>query len=121
MSSLGINSKLLPLKKYISSEQKIGKWIDGKTIYRKVLTFSNTSTQIISNQIDNIIYTHCLFRDTAGDWRTIPWLFSQSNNIGSGSWAGGFIITSTGNLVFQLGSDLENISRGIFIVEYTKQ
>ena len=76
-------SKLI---EYTTDEIAVGKWIDGKTIYRKV--FTSTNIQNISTGItpDSIIKIECLTHQTVGSWRTIPWLFSLNDTTGNGLW-----------------------------------
>ena len=106
---------------YSTSEIAVGTWVDGKTIYRKV--FTGTSTLNISTGItpDNIIKMECLTHQSVGSWRTIPWLFSMNDAIGSGAWAGGFYFNDSDSTIrFQLGSNLAAVNKVIVIMEYTK-
>lgn len=134
MRSVGVN--FLPTKNetlmlkgidlsntYSTTEQVVGYWIDGKPIYRKVITQSNTNdiTNVADN-VDNVIKMECVVRQTtANAWRNIPWLFVMNNGYGGASWAGGFYFDVPNNLIhFQIGSDLGTIDRMIMILQYTK-
>ena len=134
MRSVGVNylptkNETLMLKgidlsnTYSTTEQVVGYWIDGKPIYRKVITKSNTNdiTNVADN-VDNVVKMECLIRQTtANAWRNIPWLFVQNNGYGGASWAGGFYYDVPNNLIhFQIGSDLGTIDRVIMILQYTK-
>ena len=47
------------LKIYSDEEQLIGKWIDGKNLYRKVISFDyfpNNSQRVVSTHINNLEY-----------------------------------------------------------------
>lgn len=92
---------------YSTTEKAIGTWIDGKTIYRKVFTGTNTTNISTGITPDNIIKMECLTHQTAGAWRTIPWLFSLNDSTGNGSWTGGFYFNDSDSTIrFQLGSNL---------------
>lgn len=135
MRSVGIN--VLPTKNetlmlkggidlsntYSTSEQVIGYWIDGKPIYRKVFSKSNTNDITnVASDVDNVIKMDCVVRQTtANAWRNIPWLYVQNNNFGGAGWGGGFYYDVPNNTIhFQVGSDLGTIDRAILIIEYTK-
>ena len=51
MSNFKLNKDLLPDEVYSTDEKIIGKWIDGKPIYRKVLQVTTSSSL---NQFNNI-------------------------------------------------------------------
>lgn len=135
MRSVGVN--VLPTKNetlmlkggidlsntYSTSEQVVGYWIDGKPIYRKVFSKSNTNDITnVASDVDNVIKMDCVVRQTtANAWRNIPWLYVQNNNFGGASWGGGFYYDVPNNIIhFQVGSDLGTIDRAILIIEYTK-
>lgn len=134
MRSVGVN--FLPTKNetlmlkgidlsntYSTTEQVVGYWIDGKPIYRKVISQSNTNTiNNVADNVDNIIKMECVVRQTtANAWRNIPWLYVQGTSYGGAAWAGGFYFDVPNNIIyFQVGSDLGTIDRLIMILEYTK-
>lgn len=106
---------------YSTSEIAVGTWVDGKTIYRKVFTGTNATNISTGITPDNIIKMECLTHQTAGAWRTIPWLYSLNDAIGSGAWAGGFYFNDSDSTIrFQLGSNLAASNKIIVIMEYTK-
>lgn len=116
-----LETQISDLVEYTTDEIAVGKWIDGKTIYRKV--FTGTSTSNISTGItpDNIIKMECLTHQTAGAWRTIPWLYSLNDATGNGTWTGGFYFNDSDSTIrFQLGSNLTALNKVIVIMEYTK-
>lgn len=106
---------------YSTSEQVAGKWIDNKPLYRRV--FFQTNANNISNvalNSENIIKMECLVKRTGyNTWRTIPWLFVNNDSLGDVSWAGGFYFNNN-TVNFQLGSNLNEIDKLVFIIEYTK-
>lgn len=114
----------LEVGNYSEQEKKIGKWIDGNNIYRKVVSFSAINNSIdtgISN-LNELISISCLIKAKPDDsWRTLPWIFVLNNSIGDNSWAGGFFLRSDGIISFQTGSNISNISKGYCIIEYTKK
>lgn len=115
-----VNGEILDI--YSTSETKTKKkWIDNKPIYRKVFTGSSIQTVNTGlTEIDDIVKMEMLIRinDATKPWRNIPWLFNSGT---ATSWMGGFYLRAdTGQIVFQMGSELTNIDRYIIILEYTK-
>ena len=108
---------------YKTTDHKVGTWIDGKPIYRKVITQNNTNniTNVFSN-LDNVIKMDCLVRrKTTIEWRNLPWLYVYNDNYGNAVWGGGFYYNQSQNTIhFQVGSSIGDIDRLILIVEYTK-
>ena len=112
---------------YSTEEKIVGTWIDGKRIYRKVLSFSasdftyNTMhfNHNISN-IDNIVTQKCNWYDSAADrWRTVP-----SSYYGSLEWSAQFG-TSASQITFELGNAAltrvrESATKIFVTLEYTK-
>lgn len=116
-----LQNQLNDIGQYSTSEIAVGTWIDGKTIYRKVFTSTNTTNISTGITPDNIIKMECLTHQTVGAWRTIPWLYSLNDTIGNGSWAGGFYFNDSDSTIrFQLGSNLAALNKVIVIMEYTK-
>ena len=102
-----LETQISDLVEYTTDEIAVGKWIDGKTIYRKVFTGTNTTNISTGITPDNIIKLECLTHQSGGSWRTIPWLYSMNDAIGSGAWAGGFYFNDSDSTIrFQLGSNL---------------
>lgn len=110
---------------YSTDEIKTNKrWIDGKPIYRKVIT-SNSYANPINTGITNLetmVKMNVIISQTSnGDWRNIPWLFNGGNAIGDQSWAGGVYYQIENNaLNFQMGSSLKDYKKMIAVLEYTK-
>jgi len=112
----------ITIDNHYSTEEKLtgGKWIDGKSIYRKVVGFNTISTIDTGfNSYDTLISANCLVKASNSKdrgWRTIPWLY----DIGDKSWEGGFRLGEDGKIYFQVGSSLSDIQRGHIVLEYTK-
>ena len=111
-----------PLVNYSTSEVDTGiKWIDGKTIYRKV--FAGTSIVNINSGIsslDTMIKFDMYIKDNtnAGGWRSIPWLYNTTTD---STWMGGvYFKTDDKTIRTQMGSALGDISKYVIIMEYTK-
>lgn len=101
------------------TEVVVGKWHNGKTIYRKLLRGSNLQT-INIGEFDEIVGVKMMTRARQNEWRPIPWTFANGSAVG-GTWTIGFYIRSNGDLIFQGGSDvLANVNYFHIIVEYTK-
>lgn len=116
-----LETQISDLVEYTTDEIAVGKWIDGKTIYRKVFTGTNATNISTGITPDNIIKMECLTHQTEGAWRTIPWLYSLNNTTGNGSWTGGFYFNDSDSTIrFQLGSNLAAVNKVIVIMEYTK-
>lgn len=109
---------------YSTTEQKIGTWINGKPIYRKVYSFTSLGTLAlnIAGTIEDVISANCTLKQKDyPHWRTLPWLWSQGTTFGGADWAGGFFIRVESNdIAFQVGTSLGNIEKGFLILEYTK-
>lgn len=73
-----LSNKLDTLMNYSTSEQAVGKWIDGKTIYRKVLTgtkaaSSNEISLSTPSNIDTMIdYIVRARHNSNSEWQQIP-------------------------------------------------
>ena len=109
---------------YSTSEIAVGTWIDGKTIYRKVMiiegTLGNNTPYPFGVNPDTVIRMDCSVKYSgSNDWRSLPWLYSMNDTIGNGSWAGGFYYRNP-NIYFQAGTNLSNTEKTVFIMEYTK-
>lgn len=116
-----LETQISELVEYTTDEIAVGKWIDGKTIYRKVFTGTNTLNISTGITPDNIIKMECLTHQSVGSWRTIPWLYSMNDATGSGAWTGGFYFNDSDSTIrFQLGSNLAALNKVIVIMEYTK-
>ena len=106
-------------------EYIIGYWYNGKPIYR--LVYEGTSLASFtcgSTNIEDVVRMDLLVKQSGAstpDWRNIPWLFVMNDGMGTAAWAGGFYFrASTGTVYIQAGSSLKEISKYLFILEYTK-
>ena len=113
-----INNSLTQLETYSTSEVAIGKWIDGKTIYRRSFTgtcVQSTSLELATlSGIDKIISGY-------------GWSTSFNNNswaIPSGRTDGYlntfYLTTNTKKLYLQFGAQYDSSNSFVFTVEYTK-
>lgn len=121
---VGAINEVYQNNEYSTEEKIVGKWIDGKPIYRNVVT-ANSYSEILNTGISNLetmIKMEVLVSESGnGDWRNLPWLFNKGNVIGDQSWSGGFFYKmNTNQLNFQLGNSLKNIKKIVAILEYTK-
>lgn len=109
------------LTTYSEVETICGTWINGKKIYRKVITFSDTSAIDIGVDVDTMVNQKMMIKNKSdGGWRNVPWLFSTSSTQTlNATWGAGFYITGR-TCNFQVGSNIGNISYGHLIIEYTK-
>ncbi len=100
------------------------KWVNGKTIYRKVIITNTIIEKIptnITNLEDLIEMKILVSQKTEKDWRNIPWLYATGTTLSGGTWAGGvFYKVSENVLFFQLGNSLKEVEKMIAILEYTK-
>lgn len=120
-----------PLVNYSTSEVDTGvKWIDGKTIYRKVFTFNknqysldsgnNWYAKTITHNLNISTYTNVIaFTKRTNNTQTII----PNGNYGSGlsSWSTTLGDLNTNNLNVRIGTDEYSMnSSTIVIIEYTK-
>lgn len=102
---------------YSTAEQIIGKWIDGKPIYRKVVTGTTTSnansTNLLTN-IDTLInYSGSVFKE--GYWITLNSAFGTGGTQDIRT----ILNTSNNTAILQVGTTYYNCNYKI-ILEYTK-
>jgi hypothetical protein len=101
---------------YSTNEQVIGKWIDGKPLYRKVVdigTLPNATTKQVAHNIANIGSVVTL-RGIVTDYRFFPVPFSATSNAYTIS-----IFADTTTIAVMTGNDRSNMT-GFVIIEYTK-
>lgn len=117
-----INRKLIK-DVYSTTEQRIGTWIDGKTLYRKAkIITSKNSSDLYAEEISNIkeitnMYGIAYFRSRG---QPIPRVLTD-NNASYALGLGDFDINSNGIVFrFQIGSGYSNFTKAIIIIEYTK-
>lgn len=108
---------------YSTTEQKVGTWIDGKPIYRKVITHTISDTTATSETIatnisnmETIINASGTGSYTAGGTNkiTIPLAFYNS-----GGWNSFHIVQNGTNITYQKAANYP-VTDLIFILEYTK-
>ena len=113
---------------YSTTEQKIGTWINGKTLYRKVINVPISSITgagtMISHGVSNLecaVSHYCAWYDTQAEtWRNMP-----SSYFGSLDWSSQVLVRTDGNLYFEIGPSaltrLQTKGKDLFvIIEYTK-
>ena len=120
---VGAINEVNSLNDYSSAEKVIGTWIDNKPVYKKAIS-TNYSSTIDTNvvNVDTMIKMEVLVKssDNTG-WRSIPWIWVNNNSYGTATFSGGFYYAiATGKIVFQVGTDLANVSKVIIVLEYTK-
>ena len=115
------------MNSYSTTEQKIGTWINGKSIYRKVIEVPSsvfTSTYVsydhnISN-LDTVITVKANWYDSQGYcWRSMP-----SSYHASADWASQILVKSA-QIIFEIGSSaytrIQTKSEKVAVIlEYTK-
>lgn len=80
---LKINEKLIPSANYLTDEQKIGTWINGKPIYRKVVNFGNlpnATTKTVATNISNVDIVTKLYGIRKGNAEIAPIPLYYSGN-----------------------------------------
>ena len=108
---------------YSTDEQVVGKWIDGKPLYRKVYKSSEFSNKynILVNNVDNLVDINGMFKRS--DYKIyckIPY------RTGEASWNtsfGNINITNTvieTNIIYGSSLSASNFSNIVIIVKYTK-
>ena len=113
-----IKSGLNNVETYSTTAVKIGKWIDGKDIYRKVVSIGNlpdTSQIKVDSGITNIGTVVKLYGVAQSQWVTIPLPYVDSNASSNTSLAFDF----NGNKVTVTTTDNKSSLVGYAIIEYT--
>lgn len=126
-----INNKLIDkatLNKYSTNEQIIGTWIDGKPIYRKVLTFetsvtagNNIKAYNLNNNINDLkryisINGFCYF----GTYKSFKPIMAGITMDEVVNWSIALRDASATTLTFNFGKNLSSTIEGIVILKYTK-
>lgn len=108
-------------EEYSTAEQVIGTWIDGKSLYRKVVNTTSPSKEIgtlynaSSLNIDNIINMYCVISSFSGNTRVkvkLPYYYAD-NDVGT-IWLEG------NNINLRLTSQIYRGQSTILLLEYTK-
>ena len=112
---------------YSTEEQPVGKWINGKPIYRKVVplgTLPNQDTIQVSSGLDSnivrIVHIYGVATDKT-NYETFPIPFSWGSNTEIQNFCGLFFggTGSSGNVWFRTNRNMSNYE-GYVILEYTK-
>lgn len=113
------------LNTYSTTEQRVGTWIDGKPIYRKVVSFSSlTSSLQVPHNINNFnkiinIAGYFTRNDVAG--ASYPLTKLEVDSTLFSKWSFGIESVNATNIKFSVGdSILPQINGGYIIFEYTK-
>ena len=119
--------KALTQEVYSTNETIIGKWIDEKTIYRKVIRITSipTNEERIKAGItsfNELITLKCLVRDSSDNsWREIPWTVGHSGSVFISNWNAGITYSSKDDvIIIQCGTDFKRTNLGHITLEYTK-
>ena len=110
---------------YSTQETKIGKWIDGKDLYRKVCVVTNITLgqQIDVETIPNVSEVTritAIQRSTTGFSMPIPTIW-QNNLEQRNSMVWVDVQSSGGRVKYQINSGWATVSKLVIIVEYTKK
>lgn len=106
-------------EKYSTEEQKIGRWIDGKPLYRKVVDFGNLPNATLKNvshqisNLDTVIDVKGISQTTDNTFSPIP--FSSGINL-----TGNIQITINNTAIFIRTGQDKSSETAIIIIEYTK-
>ena len=111
---------------YSTDEIEIGKWIDNKPIYRKVLnipspTFNSYVNHNISN-IDNIVDIKYMIKEGGNSFKTLPIVYQESGNLLPRFCISPYIFNDTQYLI-SAGSYFDDYASNMtlkIIAEYTK-
>lgn len=112
----------IPLTKikgaYSKDRVEIGIWVDGRKVYRKVITGTgNVPTSIPFEKFTTIVKSEMMVKNQgAGQaWRMIPWLFN-GNDL---NWYGGYyFLEDNRTIAVQLGNEIKKAVNWHIIIEY---
>lgn len=105
---------------YSTSEQAVGVWVDGKTIYRK--SFTGTTSLPGAHGItglDSMLRIDAMVKDGSGAWRPVPWTFNAGSYASVDPWNAGVSINST-NMSWQLGTSIGSFTQNRVTLWYTR-
>ena len=108
-----INSSLGNLKTYSTEEQIVGTWIDGKPIYRKVVTFSDELTVPCDNWVKTGVNAVNMIVLSAK-------ITSMTGIITAGTFDTPLCYTIDGELAIQTARNGQSVTAKYLIIEYTK-
>ena len=105
---------------YSTTEQEVGEWIDGSTVYEKVIdlgTLPNNTTKNVAHGISNLgrVIQAELTADNGANWISIPYTTTNSTDL---RYQLGFWITDT-NIAIKSEWDRSAFG-GYAILRYTK-
>lgn len=101
---------------YTTAERIIGKWIDGKPIYQKIITYNvnqNIEARYEIKELDRIIDIRGMARNSTNQLRINHYYLSDGVNNFVSAW-------SSGKYIYSVCSDAYNGYLCDLIVEYTK-
>lgn len=107
---------------YSSTEKVIGSWIDGKSIYRKVIdlgTLPNANTLTISSGINEQIYPIKIygFATRSSETFPLPFIWGDTSNVNN--YCGLFYSRNDNVIWFRTNRDMSQYT-GYAIIEYKK-
>lgn len=110
------------LPSYFTTETDTGmKWIDGKTIYRKVIDFGalpNATEKVVQhgiNNLDTIVNVSCISKNTSNG---VYFIIPLASTAGLSSCI--YILATTQNITIGAGSDRTSFNKTYVTLEYTK-
>lgn len=111
---------------YSTEETRIGTWIDGKPLYRRVfnvttpLTASTSTSEIlhVSIPVETIVHILGVSKSTSGQWRSVPYYITDTDRVYIG-YNPPDHTSMPNSLRCSCGSDLVNKPL-IIVLEYTK-
>lgn len=105
---------------YSTEEQRIGTWIDGKPLYRKVLSLTTPSTTN-STKIANFDKTFIIknyygnaFISASNQLLPINFYFTDVYNIAT------YVVNNSGEIYMKIGSEAYRNQQATLTIEYTK-
>ncbi len=117
-----VDANLGELSDYSTEEKVIGKWIDGKPIYRKVYKVTNITTNLDLSELNiaDIITINGSLKQTDESVTAFPYLPNEQI-VYDKYLKSGYYKSKTKEWIWQFGSTATtDFSSGIFIIEYTK-
>lgn len=111
------------INEYSTSEKVIGKWINGKPLYRKVISFGslpNSTTKNVAHEISNlgeVTRLSAIATNGSGSYKTIPDVISTNTATYMTSQVK--LSISSGNIVIYTESNQSSFSTYV-VMEYTK-
>lgn len=100
---------------YTEAEKKVGIWIDGKYVYRRIFNTTAFPLSVTDLQIDKIISLKGIVENTAGAIHEIPY---EDTTVGT--YIKTLYYDKNGETI-QVHSQGDNIASCTIIIEYTKK